>query len=110
MKRTELNEIKNLEINTLRQRVKKAKAELADSVMDKNMGQVKDVKSIWKKRKNIAQMLTILRQKQLISELESVGQIKSEHQETSESVIRKSDIQISSDLSDKPKNKGGKKA
>lgn len=78
MKKTENIEIKNLQINELWQRIKKARKDLADLLMDKNMGQLKDVKAVWKKKKDLAQMLTILRQKQLLAELEPVNQSISE--------------------------------
>ena len=69
MKRNELKEIKGLEIKVINVRVKKAKDELADLIMDKNMKKLKDVKAVDKKRKDIAQILTILRQKQLLEKL-----------------------------------------
>ncbi len=69
MKRNELKEIKGLEIKVINVRVKKAKDELADLIMDKNMKKLKDIKAVDKKRKDIAQILTILRQKQLLEKL-----------------------------------------
>ena len=69
MKRNELKEIKGLEIKVINARVKKTKDELADLIMDKNMKKLKDVKAVDKKRKDIAQILTILRQKQLLEKL-----------------------------------------
>lgn len=70
MKRNDFLEIKNLEIKALGQKIDTAKKELAGLVMDKNMSKLKDRKSISKKRKEIAQMMTVRRQKQLLGELE----------------------------------------
>ncbi len=70
MKRNDFLEIKNLEIKALGQKIDTAKKELAGLVMDKNMSKLKDRKSISKKRKDIARMMTVLRQKQLLGELE----------------------------------------
>ena len=73
MKKTELKEIKGLEIKDLIARVKKAQQDLAEAFMARSEGAKgsKDIKAIFKKRKDIAQMLTILRQKELVREIES---------------------------------------
>lgn len=74
MKKTELKEVKILSVNDLSKKVKEAKKQLADIVMERSQLAAKgskDVKSFFKKRKDIAQMMTILRQKELLSELES---------------------------------------
>lgn len=71
MKKSNLQEIKVLEEVALIGRIKKARTELADLVMEKNMKKLKDVKAVFKKRKEIAQMLTIARQKKLLKELEA---------------------------------------
>ena len=72
MKKTQLKEIKNLEIKALRIKIKEAKNTLTGIVMEKSEGTKgsKDVKAFFKKRKDIAQMLTILRQKEMIDEIE----------------------------------------
>lgn len=69
MKKNELKEIRALETDGIKAKVSKAKEELISLVMDKNMKKLKDVKAVFKKRKDIAQMLTILRQKQLLEKL-----------------------------------------
>lgn len=71
MKKTELNSLKGLSIKELVDKVKLAKAEIAEAVFDKNMKKLKDLKSVAKKRKDLARILTILQQKQLLKELES---------------------------------------
>lgn len=70
MKKSNLQEIKVLEVVALSERIKKAKAELSDLVLEKNMKKLKDLRAVFKKRKDIAQMLTIMRQKKLLKELE----------------------------------------
>lgn len=70
MKRNQLNEAKQLDRVALLELVKKTRLEIADLTMDKNMSKLKDLKSISKKRKDLAQVMTVLRQKELLEELE----------------------------------------
>ncbi len=70
MKRNDLKEIKTLDEKTLQERVKKAREEVSNMILDKNMNKLTDRKAITKKRDDLAKMLTILRQKQLLRELE----------------------------------------
>lgn len=71
MKKNELVIIKGLTLKELKVKVKTLKKEIADLTLDKNMKKPKDLKSISKKRKELAQVLTIVRQKELLVELES---------------------------------------
>lgn len=71
MKRTELTQVKGLSIKELAERSKQLKRELAGLVIDLNMKKLKDIKTVFKKRKDLAQVLTVLRQKQLLEELEA---------------------------------------
>lgn len=71
MKKQELVQIKALDVKELKEKVKTFRKEIADLVLDKNMNKLKDLKMIYKKRKDLAQILTIMRQKQLLAELES---------------------------------------
>ncbi len=78
MKKTELKEVKILSIGDLSKKAKEAKKQLAEIVMEKSQPAAKgskDIKSFFKKRKDIAQMLTILRQKELLSELEKEAKL-----------------------------------
>lgn len=70
MKRQQLIQIKGLSLKELKEKAKALKSEIADLVMDKNMKKLKDLKTIFKKRKDLAQVLTVLRQKQMLEELE----------------------------------------
>jgi ribosomal protein L29 len=70
MKKNQLNEFKSYDTKALKEAVKKAKMEVADLVLDKNMSKLSDLKVISKKRRDIAQMSTILNQKILIEKLE----------------------------------------
>lgn len=70
MKKNELTQIKGLDLKDLRLKAKSIKDEIANLIMDKNMKKLKDLKVIAKKRKDLAQVLTILRQKQLLEQLE----------------------------------------
>ncbi len=69
MKRQEFIQIKNLSIKELFEKGKTLKKEIADLVMDKNRNILKDLKLIYKRRKDLARVLTVLRQKQMLEEL-----------------------------------------
>lgn len=62
-----------LEPKELREKVKALKKEVADLVIDKNMRKLKDLKSISKRKKELAQVLTVVRQKELFSTMEKKG-------------------------------------
>lgn len=78
MKKNNLSEIKLLEVKEILARVNSLRKELADLEIDKNMKKMKDVKIISKKRKDVAQMLTIAGQKRLLKELEERSAKKGE--------------------------------
>lgn len=71
MKRGEFTQIKGLSAKELVDRVRQLKKEIADLTIDKNMKKLKDTKAVFKKRKDLAQVLTVLQQKQLLEQLES---------------------------------------
>lgn len=73
MKKNELAEIKKMDLKALLIKAKKSQGELLDLVMDKNMNKVTNKKGAKNKRREIAQILTVVKQKQLI------GQIEEEH-------------------------------
>ncbi|MBI4038289.1 50S ribosomal protein L29 [Candidatus Daviesbacteria bacterium] len=81
MKTNDFKKLKNLTMEEIKQKAQEAKKELAKLVMDKNMKKLKDVKAVSKKKKELAQLLTLGRQKQLLSELEpevGVKEVKKE--------------------------------
>lgn len=69
MKKNELKSLKGLSSGEIALRAKSLKKEIAEAIFDKNMKKLKDTKTIFKKRKDLARVLTILGQKQLIEEL-----------------------------------------
>ncbi len=71
MKKNGLLEIKGLSVGELREKALGLKKEIADLTMDKNMKKLKDLKSLDKKRKDLAQVLTIARTKELLALIES---------------------------------------
>lgn len=77
MKRKDLIDTKALDIKALQEKAGKLRTEIADLILDKNMNSLKDLKVIAKKRKDLAQTLTVLRQKQLLEMLE-IGKEKSQ--------------------------------
>lgn len=98
MKKNELIQIKGLSIKELKDKAKSLKDEIANLSLDKNMKKLKDTKSVFKKRKDLAQVLTVLRQKEMLEQLsvlgsqlsdrgqpvvgKSVGEEKTDHQKT----------------------------
>lgn len=70
MKKNEFIQIKTLDNKALMLKVKALKVELEGLVLDKNMKKLKDLKVVSKKKKDIAQILTLIRQKELLKELE----------------------------------------
>lgn len=71
MKKGELTQIKGLSINELNRKAKSLKLEIDNLVMDKNMKKLKSLKMIGKKRKDLAKVLTVIRQKELVEALGS---------------------------------------
>ena len=71
MKKNDFIQIKGLDVKELSGKAKDIKKEMANLLMDKNMKKIKDIKQVSKKRKDLAQILTVLRQKELLGELES---------------------------------------
>lgn len=71
MKRNELVQVKGLDVKQLKNRVKILKVDIGKLIMDKNMKKLKDLKQISKKKKDLAQVLTVLRQKEILSGIEA---------------------------------------
>lgn len=72
MKKNELTQIKGLDLKELSVKAKTLRGEISGLIIDKNMKKLKDVKSVSKKRKDLAQVLTVIRQKELLTELEEL--------------------------------------
>lgn len=71
MKKTEFSEVKKMEIKPLLGKIKNAQKEILGLILDKSTSKVTNVKVIKNKRKDLAQMITVLRQKQILTELEN---------------------------------------
>jgi len=71
MKKSEFIQIKGLDLKELKVKHRALREEIANLTLDKNMKKLKDLKTISKKRKDQAQILTVIRQKELLQELES---------------------------------------
>lgn len=78
------NEIKVLDIAALLQKAKALKVDIGDLILDKNISKLKDLKSISKKKKELARVLTILGQKKMIASLESSGKNLESSEKTEE--------------------------
>ena len=70
MKKNELTQIKGLDFKELNLKVKTLKDEIANLILEKNMKKLKDLKKVAKKKKDLAQILTVVRQKELLAKLE----------------------------------------
>ena len=64
MKRQEFVQVKGLDLKELGVKAKALRAEIANLTLDKNMKKLKDLKITSKKKKELAQVLTVLRQKE----------------------------------------------
>jgi ribosomal protein L29 len=71
MKKKDLQDLKALDLKSLKERAAKASSEVADLILDRNMNKLKDVKAVFKKRHDLARILTVIRQKELLGELET---------------------------------------
>ncbi|KKS13048.1 50S ribosomal protein L29 [Candidatus Daviesbacteria bacterium RIFOXYD1_FULL_41_10] len=70
MKRNDFAEIKKMELKPLLERVKKERQELAGLILEQGQNKLKDLKTVQKRKRNIARMLTVISQKEQLSELE----------------------------------------
>lgn len=73
MKKSGLAEIKKMDIKALKEKIKVAKSELVGIVLNKSINKEPNLKAAKAKRLDVAQMLTVLRQKELLSELGEVN-------------------------------------
>lgn len=105
MKKNEFMQIKGSDLKELKSKIRDLRSEIANLILDKNMNKLKDVKMISKKKKDLARILTVMRQKELLQELELKVQKDSEGLRKPESQnTRESDNQnnLSSDISGTP--------
>ena len=71
MKKQEFVQIKGLDLKELKVKAGVLRAEIANLTLDKNMKKLKDLKTISKKKKELAKVLTVIRQKELLMQLET---------------------------------------
>lgn len=71
MKKNDFIDIKGLDKKSLVKKAHDLKKEISELVLDKNMNRLSNVKSIDRKKYDLAQVLTVLRQKELLGMLES---------------------------------------
>ena len=69
MKKSDFTQLKSMELSKLAQRAIITKKELAGLLMDRNSKKQKNVKVFRNTRKDLAQILTVLKQRQLLEEL-----------------------------------------
>lgn len=70
MKKNEFMEIKKMDFVALNNQVSKLKSEIAKLVLDKSIKKLTNLREIRNKRRDLAQIMTVLRQKQMIKVLE----------------------------------------
>ncbi|MDD5415570.1 MAG: 50S ribosomal protein L29 [Candidatus Daviesbacteria bacterium] len=73
MKKNDFLQIKGLDVRELKVKARTLKEEIANLTLDKNMKKLKDLKMVSKKKKELAQILTIIKQKELLIQLESIS-------------------------------------
>ncbi len=66
----DINTIKAMDIKSIMASANQMRSEIADLMVEKNLKKLKDLKSIDKKRKNLARTLTVLNMKKAIQKLE----------------------------------------
>lgn len=71
MKKNDLKELVGLSIVELSKKAKDFGKEIEVLVFDKNMKKLKDVKSVSKKKQDLARVLTIKKQKETLEQLEA---------------------------------------
>lgn len=71
MKKTEIEALRKMDIKALNQKARDLRGQIADLIMDRNTSKLSDKKAVVKKRRERAVILTILGQKQMVSQLES---------------------------------------
>ena len=71
MKKTDLSQVKEMDIKSLKEKAKAIKKEVSTLFLDKNMSKLTDLKGLMKKRKELAQVFTILTQKVSVEKLEA---------------------------------------
>ena len=71
MKKKDFVQIKGLDLEQLRTKLGSLRKEVANLVLDKNMKKLKDLKMIFKKKKEIAQIITLMKQRELLENLEA---------------------------------------
>jgi ribosomal protein L29 len=84
MKKNEFIEIKKMDIKALKGKAKAIKKEIADFIIDKNMNKMPNLKSIKNKRNELSKTLTVLRQKELMEELEKQTKTKEDIKDAKE--------------------------
>lgn len=72
----DITTIKNMDTKSVQATAKQLRGEISDLMVDKNLNKLKDLKSIDKKRKDLARVLTILNQKQVLAKLEAGKEAK----------------------------------
>jgi len=70
-KKADLVEIKNMDEKALIAKILSLKADYASMIIEKNINKLTDVKAPGKLKRQIAQIATVLRQKQLIKEYQT---------------------------------------
>lgn len=70
MKKNDFMEIKKMDLVTLNDQVNKLKSKIAKLVLDKSIKKLTNLREIKNKRRDLAQVMTVLRQKQMIKVLE----------------------------------------
>lgn len=71
MKKNDFLEIKNMDTKALLEKATLVREQIADLIMDKHMAKLKDTSVVKKKRKDLAQILTVVNQKELVASLEA---------------------------------------
>lgn len=72
----DITTVKNMDTKSILATAKQLRGEIAELIVDKNLNKLKDLKSMDKKRKILARVLTVLNQKQVLERLEAGKEAK----------------------------------
>lgn len=72
MKKSDLAEIKKTDKKSLEGQANKVRREIVDLVLDKSMGKMTNLRAIKNKKRDLAQIMTVLTQKQSLEVLEDI--------------------------------------
>ncbi len=73
MKKNNVHDLKKMDTADLQKQLQQAQSEMGNLIIAKNTAKLSDLKAVSKKKRDIAQMATVLNQKLMLERLEKVN-------------------------------------